>query len=52
MLFAAYGDNVLESAEKSTVRDYANRLGISQKQMDLIKHETKRRYAEFQRPSR
>jgi uncharacterized tellurite resistance protein B-like protein len=47
MLFAAYCNGVFEKAEKKAIQQYARQLGIDQKQFDLIKEETKRRYAEF-----
>ena len=47
MLFAAYCNGVVESAEKKAVVEYARRLGINQKQLDVIKQEAVRRYEEF-----
>lgn len=47
MLFAAYCNGVVERTEKTAIQQYAGQLGINQAQLDLIKQETKRRYAEF-----
>ena len=47
MLYAAYCNGVFERAEKKAIKEYAGQLGIDQKQFDVIKQETKRRYAEF-----
>jgi uncharacterized tellurite resistance protein B-like protein len=47
MLFAAYCNGVFERTEKKAIQQYARQLGIDQKQFDIIKQETKRRYAEF-----
>jgi uncharacterized tellurite resistance protein B-like protein len=47
MLFAAYCNGVLERTEKKLITVYASQLGISQAQFDVIKDETKQRYAEF-----
>lgn len=47
MLFAAYCNGVLERTEKKAIQQYASQLGIDQRQLDLIKEETKRRYAEY-----
>ena len=47
MLFAAFCNGVIELAEKKAIQQYAAQLGINQAQLDLIKQETKRRYAEF-----
>jgi uncharacterized tellurite resistance protein B-like protein len=46
MLFAAYCNGVLEKTEKKAIQQYAVQVGISQAQFDVIKEETKRRYAE------
>ena len=46
MLFAAFCNGVLEPGEKTLIKDYAGKLGISQQQFDVIKLETRRRYAE------
>ena len=45
MLFAAYCNGVLEPTEKKLIADYANQLGINQRQMDIVQKETKGRYA-------
>jgi hypothetical protein len=47
MLFAAFCNGVLEPAEKKAIQQYAGQLGINQAQLDLIRRETKHRYAEF-----
>jgi uncharacterized tellurite resistance protein B-like protein len=49
MLLAAYCNGVFERTEKKVIQDYARPLRIDQKQFDVIKEETKRRYAEFKR---
>jgi hypothetical protein len=49
MLFAAFCNGVFERAEKKMIQQYARQLGIDQKQFDIIKQETKRRYVEFKR---
>ena len=49
MLFAAYCNGVLERTEKRALQQYASQLGIDQAQFDVIKQETKCRYAEFKR---
>ena len=46
MLFAAFCDGILESAEKKLIKDCANCSGINQQQFDTIKKEAKRRYAQ------
>ena len=52
MLFAAFCNGVLEPAEKEPIKDYAGKLGINQQQFDIIKQETKRRYAEHKAKAR
>ncbi len=47
MLFAAYCNGALEPGEKKVIQQYARQVGIDQKQFEIIKQETKRRYAEF-----
>jgi uncharacterized tellurite resistance protein B-like protein len=47
MLFAAYCNGVFERTEKKVIQQYAKQLGIDQAQFDVIKRETKHRYAEF-----
>ncbi len=47
MLFAAYCNGVLDPAEKKVVLEYASALGIEQRQVDTIRQEAKRRYAEM-----
>lgn len=43
MLLAAYCNGVLEPLEKKMIVDYAKHLDISQKQLNAIKDEAKRR---------
>jgi uncharacterized tellurite resistance protein B-like protein len=47
MLFAAFCNGVLDLGEKKVIKDYAGRLGIDQRQLDVVKEETKRRYTQF-----
>ena len=47
MLFAAYCNGMFDRTEKKVVQQYAQQLGISQAQFDMIKQEAKRRYTEF-----
>jgi tellurite resistance protein len=51
MLFAAYCNGVFEHTEKKALQQYAKQLGIDQAQFDVIKQETKRRYADFKAKS-
>ena len=43
MLLVAYSDKKLHALEKKVLLEYARQLGISQKQFDIIKKETKAR---------
>ena len=47
MLLAAYCNGVLEPLEKKLIVDYAKHLDISQKQLNAIREEAKRRHAEL-----
>ena len=47
MLLVAYADHKLSSTEKQVLGEFANKLGISQKQFDMIKEETKGRFREM-----
>jgi len=47
MLFVGYCDGSLDPTEKQVIIDYANLLGISQKQLGTIREDAKRRFAEF-----
>lgn len=47
MLFAAWCNGVFERTEQKVLQKYVKQLGINQAQFDIIKKETKRRYAEF-----
>ena len=49
MLLVAYADHKLNSAEKQVLGEFANKLGISQKQFDVIKEETKERFREMKK---
>lgn len=48
MFFVALCDGSLESAEKKVIVSYARTLGISQKQLDQIRVESRDRYESFQ----
>ena len=52
MIFAAYCNGVLECAEKKVIKDFASQLGINQTQFDVVKEETKRRYAQYKAKAR
>lgn len=45
MLYAAYCNGVFEKAEKKVVKEFAGRLGIDQRQFDVVRQETRQRYA-------
>ncbi len=47
MLFAAYCNGAFERTEKKALQQYAKQLGINQAQFDLVKQQTKGRYADF-----
>ena len=49
MLLVAYADYKLSSVEKGVLGEFAHKLGISQKQFDLIKEETKERFREMKK---
>lgn len=49
MLLVSYYDNKLEQTEKKIVVSYIKQLGIEQKQLDIIKDETKQRLKEFKK---
>jgi len=49
MLLVAYADQKLSSMEKQVLGEFANKLGISQKQFDVIKEETKERFREMKK---
>lgn len=48
MFFAGLCDDSLESAEKKVIVAFARTIGISQKQLDQIRAESRKRYADFQ----
>ena len=48
MFFAGLCDDSLESAEKKVIVAFARTLGISQKQLDRIRAESRQRYEDFQ----
>ena len=52
MLFLAYANDALDPAEKEPIMDYANHLGISQQQLNVIKQETKQRYVQYKEGQR
>lgn len=43
MLFVAYCESGLDDMEKKIIVDYAKQVGINQKQIDIIRKETKAR---------
>ena len=47
MLLVAYADHKLSSIEKQVLGEFANKLGITQKQFNTIKEETKERFREM-----
>jgi uncharacterized tellurite resistance protein B-like protein len=47
MILAAYCNGVLERTERKLITQYAVQVGINQAQFDVIKQETRKRYAEF-----
>ncbi|MFA6186873.1 MAG: hypothetical protein WC770_06670 [Phycisphaerae bacterium] len=49
MLLVAYYDNKLEQMEKKIIVSYTKRLEIEQKQIDIIKEETKQRLKDFKK---
>jgi len=51
MLLAAYCNGVVAPTEKKIVKEYAGQLGITQKQLDVIRKETEARCRKYLRPA-
>jgi len=49
ILFAAFCNDAVDRAEKKLIQVCANQMGINQQQFNVIKEETRRRYAEFKK---
>ena len=47
MLYAAICNGVVDPAEKNLIKEFGSQVGISQEQFDVIKEETRERYAEY-----
>jgi len=47
MLYAAICNGVVDAAEKRLIKEFGGNVGISQEQFDVIKEETRARYAEY-----
>lgn len=47
MMFAAFCNGVVEQTEAQPIKEFAKRLGTTQEQLNLVKRESKGRYAEF-----
>lgn len=47
MLFAAICNGLVDAAEKKLIKEFGSQVGIDQEQFDVIKEETRERYAQY-----